>query len=295
MKPPFGRPTFEIPMADVSSIKRKYLDMPYSALSSSQKLDIYLPDEGNIPYPVILVIHGGGFEIGDKRDIKLLPFLSGINRNYAVVSVNYRLSYEAIFPAAVQDVKAAVRWVRAHQKEFQLDGRRIAACGGSSGGNLAAMLGVTGMVKDFDDPVLGNMEFTSEVQAVVDWFGPMEFLAMDEHFTKTSRDVMNHFPPGSPESRYLGAPIHSVPDLVKKANPATYIHPGMPPFCIQHGNKDENVPYQQSEDFVKEIKSKAPDTWVQFELMNDAGHGDLKFETKENMDKVFAFLGRALV
>jgi acetyl esterase/lipase len=295
MKPPLGRPMFDIPEADVSFVKRKHLDLPYAALSPSQKLDVYLPDEGDGPFPVLFVIHGGGFEFGDKRDEHVLPFLLGLKHNYAVVSANYRLSHQAIFPAAVQDLKAAVRWIRANADKYHFDGSRIAACGGSAGGNLAAMLGVTGNIKDFNDPALGSNEFSSNVQAVVDWFGPMDFLTMDEqHALNGKRHVDENFRP-DPESRYIGAPIHTVPEKTKKANPATYIHPGIPPFFIQHGNQDENVPYQQSVEFAVEIKRKAPGTFIQFELLEKAGHGDPKFETAENMEKVFSFLAKHLI
>ena len=194
-KPPEG---WQPPMADVSWVTRKFLDMPYDTLSKAQCLDIFLPENGDGPFPVLLQIHGGAFAIGDKRDIHVLPFLKGIERGYAVVSVNYRLSGEAIFPAAVQDVKAAVRWIRANQAQYHLDGKRIAACGGSAGGNLAAMLGVTGQTPEFDDPTLGNMDFSSEVEAVVDWFGPMDFLRMDEQIDQNGFGTSDHNEPSLP-------------------------------------------------------------------------------------------------
>src|SRR5512137_2443883 len=103
-----------VPPADVSHILRKWLDLPYASLSPAQELDIYLPDEGAGPFPVIFYIHGGAFALGDKRNIEVLPYLHGLAHGYAVVSVNYRLSGEAVFPAGLQDVKAAIRWVRAH-------------------------------------------------------------------------------------------------------------------------------------------------------------------------------------
>ena len=126
---------FQLPPADVSHVRRKWLDVTYAPTSAAQRLDIYLPDEGDGPFPVIFYTHGGAFAIGDKRDLHLLPYLRGLERGYAVVSVNYRLSGEAIFPAGLQDAKAAIRWLRAHGGEYGLDASRIAACGGSSGAN----------------------------------------------------------------------------------------------------------------------------------------------------------------
>lgn len=290
MEPLSNKPMFDIPIADISFIKKKFLDIPYASLSPAQNLDIYLPEKAQGPYPVLLVIHGGAFAIGDKRDINLLPFLRAIERNFAVVSVNYRLSHEAIFPAAIQDIKASVRWVRANQEKYYLNGKWIAACGGSAGGNLAAMLGVTDDINDFDDPALGNMDFTSNVQAVVDWFGPINFLTMDEQLAQNGKSFEDHSLPASPESRYLGGPIFEIKDLAKRANPSTYIHPGMPPFFIQHGKNDILVPYQQSVNFSFDIKRTAPGAVVQFELLENADHGSPEFETKENMEKVLKFL-----
>ena len=109
--------SIQIPQADVSHIRRKWLDLPYASISESQKLDIYLPHKGDGPFPVILHLHGGAFAIGDKRDIHVLPILQGLQRGYAVVSANYRLSGEAVFPAGLQDIKAAIRWLRANQQE----------------------------------------------------------------------------------------------------------------------------------------------------------------------------------
>jgi integrase len=117
-----------LPQADISHIQRKWLDIPYAKLSNSQTLDIYLPDEGDGPFSVILHIHGGAFAIGDKRDMPVTAYLRGLERGYAVVSVNYRLSGEAIFPAGLQDLKAAIRWQRANQEYYHLDGSKIAAC-----------------------------------------------------------------------------------------------------------------------------------------------------------------------
>jgi acetyl esterase/lipase len=293
--PPPGEHGLVMPEADVSFVKRKYLDIPYASFSEAEKLDIYLPSSGDGPFPVLLQIHGGGFEIGDKRDIHVLPFLKAIERGLAVVSINYRLSGEAIFPAAVQDVKAAVRWIRANQAQYQLDGNRITACGGSAGANLAAILGVTGNSKEFDNPKFGNMVYPSNVQAVVDWFGPIDFLTMDEQAIQNGFGLTDHCEQFSPESKYLGAPIREIPEKVKSANPTTYIHPGMPPFFIQHGSDDYLVPVQQSINFAKAITDRFPENLVQLEIIDHAGHGDPQFETDRNLEKVFTFIETTMI
>jgi len=291
---PINESLFQIPKADVSHIHRKWLDLPYASFSPAQNLDVYLPDSGNGPFPIILHIHGGGFAIGDKRDIHVLAFLRGLERGYAVVSVNYRLSGEAVFPAGLQDIKAAIRWLRANSEQYHLDGNRIAACGGSSGGNYAAMVCLTGHVTEFDDISLGNSEYPSNVQAAVDWFGPTDFLKMDEQLNESGFGPSDHGDADSPESRYLGAKLSDVPLKVELANPMTYIHERIPPILIQHGSLDTMVPVQQSIMFAEKLGKYVSSDRFEFDILEGAGHGDPLFETDENMARVFSFLDRHL-
>jgi len=291
---PMNEPFSQIPQANVSHFHRKWLDVPYANLSSTQKLDIYLPEDSEGPFPVVLHIHGGAFAIGDKREIQIMPLFEGLKRGYAVVSVNYRLSGEAIFPAGLQDLKASIRWLRANQAQYHLDGNRIAACGGSAGGNYAAMLCLTANVMEFDDQSLGNLEYPCNVQAGVDWFGPTDFLKMDEQLAESGLGPCDHNEEESPESRYLGAKITDIPEKVQLANPMTYIHENMPPILIQHGRMDHLVPVQQSIIFAKKIEKLVGPDRYEFEIIENADHGDPLFETEENMGRVFSFLDKHL-
>ena len=283
-----------IPPADVSHIRRKWLDISYARLSPSQNLDIYLPDGGDGPFPVILYLHGGAFAIGDKRDIYVLNTLKCIERGYALVSANYRLSGEAVFPAGIQDVKASIRWVRANSKKYQLDGNRIAIWGCSSGANFAAMVCLTDHVTELDDLSLGNSEYPCNVQAAVDWFGPTDFLKMDEQLEENGFDTADHGKADSPESRYLGAKISEVPLKVELANPMTYVHERMPPILIQHGRLDDLVPVQQSIIFVEKLEKYVSPERFEFDIIEGAGHADPLFETDKNMGRVFSFLDKHL-
>jgi acetyl esterase/lipase len=284
----------EIPEADVSHIQRKWLDLPYASTSASQMLDIYLPAKGEGPFPVVLHIHGGAFAIGDKRDIHVLPFLFGVERGYAVVSVNYRLSGEAIFPAGLWDLKAALRWLRSNADQYHLDGTKIAACGGSAGGYYSVMLGLTANVTALEDLSLGYPEQSCDVQAVVDWYGPTDFLKMDEQLAESGLEPTDHNDPQSPESRLLGAQITTIPAKVKMTNPLTYIHKDIPPLWIQHGRKDHLVPFQQSVIFVRELERRLGPGRCEFEILDQADHADPLFETDENLERVFAFLDKNL-
>jgi acetyl esterase/lipase len=289
--PPEG---FVIPMADVSHIRRKWLDIAYAGVSPTQQLDIYLPDSGEGPFPVVIHIHGGGFAIGDKRDMHLDQYLPGLERGYALVSINYRMSGEAIFPAAVEDVQASIRWMRAHGKEYQLDPGRIAACGASAGGNLAAMASVMTGLGRYDNPALGNVEYSSDVQVAVDMFGPMDFLKMDEQASANGVGLADHGEAWSPESKYLGGPVAEMQDQARRADPSTYAHMGMAPILIQHGTADALVPYQQSVEFARVVEERAGSDRFELDLFEGAGHQDPAFHTEENVARVYGFLDRHL-
>jgi acetyl esterase/lipase len=286
--------SFHIPTADVSHIRRKWLDIACANTSQAQKLDLYLPEEGKGPFPVIVHIHGGGFAIGDKRDIHVLPLLRGLDRGYAVASVNYRLSGEAIFPAGLQDVKAAVRWLRANSEQYQLDGERIVAWGGSAGGYYAAMLCLTAHVADLDDLSLGNAEVSCHIQAAVDWFGPTDFSRMDAQLAESDLGLPDHGEAHSPESRFMGAPLAEIPEQVQRANPLSYVHPGIPPILIQHGRIDPMVPVQQSMILAQRLAEVVGPDSFEFDVLENAGHGDPLFETEDNVKRVFQFLDRYL-
>lgn len=275
-------------------IKRKWLDLAYADLSPAHRLDIYLPKEGEGPFPVVVYVHGGAFAMGDKADEQIEPYLLGLERGYAIVSTNYRLSGEAVFPAAVQDVKAAIRWLRAHGDDHALDTDRLAVAGQSAGGNLSAVVALSSRVELFDDPALGNAEYSCEVRAAVDHFGPTDFLKMDEQLAASGLGPANHSEADSPESRYLGARITEIPDTVRQADPITYIHKEMPPMLIQHGTADCEVPVQQSQELAKAISARVGRDRFELDLLEGEVHSGPRFWTKQNMDRVFTFLDRYL-
>lgn len=288
---------FEIPSANTDHIKRKMFDLAYADSSPSQKLDIYWPEEGDGPFPVIVSIHGGAFMGGDKRDIQLTPMFESLKRNYVLVGVNYRMSSEAKFPALIHDVKAAIRWIRANAKNYLFDPQRIATWGGSAGGYLSLMMGVSAWATELEDLSLGNSEQPSHVQAVVDWFGPTDFLKMDEQLAESGfapAEGFSHNGADSPESLLLGAQITKIPELVSKANPETYIRSIAPSFFIQHGTHDDTVPHQQSVNIAAKLADVLGKDKVTLELLPNARHADPAFETPQNVKKVLDFLDSIL-
>jgi acetyl esterase/lipase len=229
-------------------------------------LNLYLPDPGTPPYPVIMWVHGGAWRTGSKENSR---FLRMVDHSYAVASIEYRLSQEAIFPAQIHDCKAAVRWLRANAVQYKLDPSHIGAAGGSAGGHLVALLGTTVGVPELEGS-FGHLDHPSHVQAVCDWYGPSDFLHMNDE-----PGAMDHDAADSPESQLIGAPIQEHPDLVARANPITYITPErtaqIPPFLIMHGSQDNVVIPKQSELLHQALQDVgAKSTLV---LLEDLGHG----------------------
>jgi len=230
-----------------------------------QKLDLYLPEErSDKALPLLIWIHGGAWRAGSKQNCPARRFL---HKGYAVASINYRLSQHAIFPAQIEDCKAAIRWLRANAGKYGFDPRRFGVWGSSAGGHLVALLGTTGDVKEFDKG--RNLDVSSRVQAVCDYFGPTDFTLMSSFWTK-----MDHDSADSPESKLVGGPVQQNKEKCKRANPITYVTKDDPPFLIVHGDKDPLVPHNQSE-ILYEALQKAG-VQVKLHTVKGGGHGGFK-------------------
>jgi acetyl esterase/lipase len=279
-------------MGSFTTATPTYEDLVYASTSAAQKLDLYLP-EGNGPFPVVVMIHGGGFMVGDKADgMGLAGGDQLLKAGFAIASLNYRMSGEATFPAPIQDAKAAVRFLRANAAQYKLNPDRIGAWGASAGGNLASLLGTSCGVAALEGAELGNADQSSCVQAVVDWFGPIDFLALDEQFAGTSCP-QDHNEASSPESKLLGAAVQTVPDLAKAANPMTYITDKAAPFFIQNGSADCNIPPVQGKNLADALNAASPGK-ATYTLLDGAGHGGEQFNSEANVNKVIEFLEKYL-
>jgi acetyl esterase/lipase len=301
-----------LPVADTTHIKSKLLNLPYRDHSPFQCLDLYYPDTGKPPFPLILAIHGGAWMMCDKADVQLVPMLQALQRGYAVASLNYRLSWEAKFPAQIQDIKAAIRFLRGRAQTLNLDPQRFAAWGGSAGAHLSALAGLTGALESIApegrslapeldtalaflaDPDQEYSDISSAIKAVVAWYGPTNFLMMDEYLASNDLGPRDHGDSDSPESRLLGSTIALVPELVRLANPETYVSPFAPPFFLQHGKADSIVPYQHSVSLAGKLRALCGSGQVHLELLEEARHADPAFETPENVGKVLDFFDSVL-
>jgi acetyl esterase/lipase len=244
-------------------------------------LDLYLPKQrpANQRLPLVIWVHGGAWRAGNKFPT---PAAALATRGYAVASVGYRLSQEALFPAQIADCKAAVRFLRANAEKWGLDPDRFGAWGPSAGGHQVTLLGTANHVREWDKLVGGHPDVSSRVQAVCDWFGPSDITKMGTH----------HDAADSPESQLIGGAVQQNKEKAARANPITYVTRNAPPFLIQHGDRDNIVPFGQSELLHEALKKAGVP--VTFERMAGAGHGGPAFDTPEMSDKVAAFFDKHL-
>jgi acetyl esterase/lipase len=275
-----GGPGGQLTVPDAVRVEK---DLPYAATKNPrQTLDLYLPKRPKAtgPLPVVVNIHGGAFKMGDKTMGvgAILPLVAG--GDYAAVSISYRLSGEAIWPAQIFDCKAAIRWVRANAERYHLDPDRIGVIGGSAGGHLVAMLGTSGGEAKLEGDVGPYTSTSSKVRCVVDQFGPSDFLAMGG-----SHDDAN-----SPESELIGGALQENKDRARAASPITYVSKDDPPFLILHGTADPMVPFSQSERLAKALKAAGVD--CHFVPVIGAGHGG--FRSPEVPKRVRQFFDRHL-
>ncbi|MCM2370275.1 alpha/beta hydrolase fold domain-containing protein [Aporhodopirellula aestuarii] len=243
-----------------------------------QKLDIYVP-ESSEPLPVLIWVHGGGWQGGSKDGCP--PLRSGYTqKGYAVASIGYRLSGDAKFPAQIEDCKSAIRWLRAHAEEFNLDPERFGVWGSSAGGHLVALLGTSGDVKEFE--VGESLDQSSRVQAVCDFYGPT-----DLNVFVSTPGYESHASMNSPESKLIGGLVADHPEVARKINPITFVSDDDPPFLIVHGDKDGTVPINQSKLLFDAFKKTG--VAVHFHTIHGAGHGGPGFNEPTVEDMVSEF------
>ena len=270
-----------------------HTDIPYGT-GGEHLLDLLVPRDATTPLPVVVWIHGGGWQSGDKQNREQAERL--VCRGYAVASINYRLSSTAIFPAQIHDVKAAIRLLRAHASTYNLDPARMAAMGSSAGGHLAALAGTSGGVAELEDLSLGSGAVSSRVQAVVDWYGPTRLADMDAQLLAQGCPAgsAHHGESDSPESHLLGCTLASpdCADAARRADPATYATAGDPPMLLLHGTEDCVSPVGQSEVLAKALV--AAQSCAVMRRVPGAAHGGPAWLSPEVQDATAEFLDRVL-
>ena len=262
-------------------------DIPYAVMPSRPlHLDLYLPTTTEQAPQLLVWIHGGAWRAGDKDDPPLACF---VDEGYALASIQYRFSHEALFPAQIHDCKGAIRWLRAHAAEYGYCAERIAVGGSSAGGHLVALLGTSTGIAELEGETGGNLAESSQVQAVVDLYGPTNFLAM-----LGQPSEMDHAADDSPESQLVGGPVMQRPNAVKQADPITYIGHNaaadIAPFIIIHGDADPLVPHHQSIILHEALTDAGVESTL--EIIAHGGHGGPEFWNEERVGKMRAFIAQ---
>lgn len=267
----------------MSDTKTTRAGIAYACVSHRDSLDLYLPQA--MRPPVVIWVHGGAFMMGDKTAPQSLDTL--LAAGFAVVSINYRLTGTDLWPAQLEDVVAAVNYVRGHAGDLGVDGGRIALFGASAGGFLVATAGIA---------LAGT---PGAVQAVVDWYGPVQFTTMDADIAATgvARATGRNDGDTSPESRLIGQGVAANPQAANAVSPLAWLAratAALPAFLIMHGDEDNFIGRGQSERLRDALLASRWNRGVDYHLLAGAGHGSGMFQEPAATQIVVDFLGSAL-
>lgn len=261
-----------------------HTNIRYAEWSDRNVLDLALPDGVTRP-PLVVFIHGGAFFMGDKTDCER-ERSHLLRAGFAVASVHYRFSNQAIWPAQLDDLKSAFAFLRAHAGNYGYDGQRMASFGPSAGGHLSASIGIALAA----DPA-------TALDASVVWFPPVDFPSMDDDIIATgiARATGRNDGPESPESRLIGAHVAAHPDLARAAGPIARLAElpqgaRLPDMLIMHGALDPYIAAAQSRRLHAAVAAHRTASRLDLDILPDGTHGGGEFEEPQTMDRVAAFL-----
>ena len=258
-------------------------DVVYATLDGRDlTLDLYLPKQEEKP-PLVVYIHGGSWRTGSHNKC-LTSWLC--DEGFAVASISYRFSQEAVFPAQIHDCKAAVRWLRGHASEFGYDATRIGVAGTSAGGHLALLMGTTGGVNEYEGTIGGNADQSSSVQAVADFYGPTDFILRSKNQPAKTE------PEDSPVCQLIGGPVSENENQARFASPVYQVSEGDAPLLIIHGDKDTTVYLDQSQRMEETYRKAGLE--VALEVVPGAGHGGEAYSAPDLRKIVAAFFKKHL-
>jgi acetyl esterase/lipase len=262
---------------------RHQLNIPYATVEGrALALDLHLPASTANP-ALVVYLHGGAWSSGDKTQYPEFLVANG----FAVASVDFRSSRDARFPANVQDIKAAVRFLRAKAREYGYRADRIAISGASSGGHLAALVGTTNGVAELEGSEGDYVKESSAVQAIISWYGASNLATILAQSTPFGLGVRE-----PALKSLLGGTPEQVPALVKLASPVTHVGAGDPPALLMHGNQDRQMPVNQTLEL--EAAYRRAKLSVDTLILDSAGHGDRAFMGGEAAERAVAFLRQAI-
>ena len=259
---------------------KKMKDIRFAEIDGHElKLDLYLPDNAKNP-PLIVWVHGGAWRAGSKDR---MPLTALLREGFAIASVDYRLSPVAKFPAAIHDIKGAIRFLRAKQEDYGFNAEKIAIAGASAGGHLVALIGTTNGHKALEGEVGGNRDQSSDVQAIVSYYGASNFMTILDQSTPHGLSVRV-----PALALFIGGRPEEVPDLAKLASPVFHVGRNDPPLLLIHGDQDPQMPINQSHELHGKYKELG--LVVQFEVVHGAAHGGKAFHDERRVKLVNRFL-----
>lgn len=289
---------------DPAQFKRHWLDIPFGS-DPRQKLDIWLPDEGDGPFPTILFVHGGGWVGGDKRENTMPGAFKVMSQGYALACINYRIAPDVVWPEPLLDVRAGIRYLRAHGDEFMLKTDKLAAWGNSAGAHIINMIAALGGRPIMKGKALGNPEVDDSIQCLVSLYGPTDMYQVDLCNRLTEEDVVNAT--GGTEVRndlgegmvfphnlIMGFKCSRNPAAASFGGPINYVTDDFPPAFLLHGINDPVVPYTQSVSFRNKINETCHDNRCKLKLFDNAVHGDPCMKTNEVVDEILDFIDETL-
>jgi acetyl esterase/lipase len=290
---------------DPTQFKRYWLDVKFGP-DPRQSMDIWLPDEGDGPFPLIVFVHGGGWVGGDKRENTMPGAFKVMSQGYAMAAINYRIAPDVVWPAPLEDVRAGIRYLRAHAAEYNLKTDKIAAWGNSAGAHILNMVAALGGRPIMKGKELGNPEVDDSLQCLVSLYGPSDMYQVDLCNRLTEDDVVNAT--GGTEVRndqgegmvfphnlIMGFKCSRNAAAASFGSPVNFVTPDFPPAYLMHGISDPVVPYTQSVSFRNKINETCYDNnRCKLKLFEGATHGDPCMKTNEVVDDILDFIDAAI-
>ena len=274
-----------VPQVAVGQGVQEYRDIVYATVDGKDLgMDIYVPSQVESA-PLVVFVHGGRWQNGSKDGVT--PMLHLLDAGYAVASLDFRQSTEARFPAMVHDIKGGLRFLRAHAGDYGYGADRIAISGTSSGGHLAALVGVTNGHPALEGTVGGNVGVASDVQAIVSYYGASDLTTILSQSTPYGHGVRE------PALKLLlGGLPSDVSELTRLASPVEHVDPADPPLLLMHGDRDPQMPINQSHQLEGAYEALGLD--VYFDVVHGAAHGGDAFFDSDHWAGLIAFLNRTI-
>ena len=277
---------------DVRQFPHHFLDLAYASDSKMQRLDVFLPDRGEGPYPLVIFVHGGGWISGGRREECISSVFKIVSQGYAIATVDYRLAPDWQWPAQIYDVKAAIRYLKANNKSLNLDTNKIVLWGNSAGAHIVSTVAATAYSAKLEDLTMGNPCIPCRIDGLINWYGSVDLATLDEDASRSSgtRVTLHTTTMNSTSCQLLGYVITDHPQKATAASALPYIDEHFVPTLIQHGKKDRVISYLQSVKFYEALCEHYDDKKVILELFENAEHGDPAFKTNQNINRCLDFL-----